>query len=275
MKKIIYIILLVLMVFQLKAQFSLQTETAYLQHINSQERSDLAKDNLKNAEGKLEEVLKDPSVYSHFDVALFLLEISRSYQIADQPEIALHRVLIQRCLFPIDSLNKYTKPFFEEVSLMSNLNLSEVSDLWQSSSDKFLSNNFNIDLLYLIKISTQLHLKKIQPYILQTNQLLRVRQVEAPLWLDEWILFTKIRLKEKHKKLLVNYEKDDVAPIALSQIAEDRLRKKVYRKSIKYYLKTDSFSYANEVADIYKNENQNIFESIDLCIKKLRISLKW
>lgn len=275
MKKILFSTLLIILSFQVKAQFSLQTEIAYLQHINSQERADLVEDNLINAEGKLEEVLNNLSDYSQFDIALFLIELSRSYQIASQAEIALHRILMQRCLFPVDSLNKYTQPYFEEISLMSNLNLSDASNLWQSSSEKFLSHDFNIDLLYFIKISTELHLKKIQPYILQTNQLLRARHVDAPLWLDEWVLFTKIKLKERHKKLLIDYEKDEVAAIDLSKIKDVRLRKKVYRKSIKYYLRTNSFSYAKEVVETYKKEEQNVFESLDLCIKKLRISLKW
>jgi hypothetical protein len=274
MKNIFVLLLGLFFVSNLMAQFSLETELQYLQHINPQNRVDLIKNNLPNAEGMVEQILQNPTPFSQKSASIFITELAYSYLLTDKPEAALHRLLLQRCLFPFDSLDAYSHGLFEEVCLRSGLGFDQVQPLWKNSSavQEF---NFDQQLLLSIKLTVSLYLKEMEPYILQSAQVFKSRNNMSPLWLDEWLYFSKIRIREKQKVLLIDLEKNYAGKVDISTIESDKLRKKAYRKSIRYYLKSNSFHGAGELIGSYEIENQNVLESFDLCFKKFRLLVRW
>ncbi|OYT16270.1 MAG: hypothetical protein B7C24_08580 [Bacteroidetes bacterium 4572_77] len=257
------------------AQFSTATEASYLNHINKQKRQDLIKDNIPNAEICFAHSLSQINQGPNTTTSIFLYELSQSYDINNEHQLALHRLLVQRCLFPQDSISALSYSVFYNLSYKNNFSKSFASYLWISSSSSELMHNADKNLILLIKLSTQLHLKKLQPYIYQLGDQLRIMDADIPRWYSNWAYLVRIGVQEKHLKLLINYENNSGKALNIASINDKRLRKKIYRKSIKYYLKNNAFVHSKELMLAYKKEDQNWLESMDLSIKKTRGWLHW
>ena len=275
MKNYLYIIVLFLCSTSVYAQFSISTETAYLNHINAQGREDLISNNIANAELVFAQLLSNIDSIPNESASLFLYQLSKSYQQINQAELSLHRLLVLRCLYPHDSISSLMKPMFGETAYASGFEHSFVVYLWETTMENQRAKNANQNLLKLIELSIQLHQEKLHPYIIQLGNQLRLMNISVPLWYDEWEYLVRIGVKEKHLKSLINFEETQRGSLKISSIEVEKLRKKVYRKSIRYYLHENAFSHSKEILRQYKNEDKNWIESFDYFIKKMRIAIHW
>jgi len=274
--KIIYIIfVLVIMQISSFAQFSMKTETAYLCHVNNQHRTDLVEDNIPNAELLFDNLLKQMDTASPTEASVFLYELAFSYFLIQEPAQSAHRILVQRCLFPNDSITKLSKSLFYESCYQSGLNYSFSNFLWTKSSTETLDDSFEKNMLMLVTISTQMHQKELQTYITQLGNQMRLMDISIPSWYEQWEYLVRIGIQEKHIKSVINYDDLEQGIPSISSVKDEKIRAKVYRKTIKHYLRTNSFLHARNIVSEYQKENQNWFESLDLQIKKLRIWMKW
>jgi len=259
-----------------QAQFSITTEIAYLNHINAQNRRDLIENNIPNAELAWQGILKDTFYFKQGQkAAVFLYELSSSYDMIGRPALALHRLLVQRCLYSNDSISELSKNRFGELCYQNEFNQSFAEYLWMKSSKESLSSDVQQNLLLLTSLSTQMHLKELRPYILQLGNQMRLMDMDIPAWYNDWEYLVMIRLKEKHIKPIINYDNVEEGELEIAKIKSEKIKMKVFRKSIKHYIRNNSFKHAHDLVIAYQKENQNWFESLDLEMKKLRIWLRW
>jgi hypothetical protein len=251
------------------AQFKLRTEYDYLKLINNQQYQPLIKDNLKNLEPVVNRIIDaETDQYS----AYFFSELVNSYNIIGQEEIAFFYILVQRSLFPNDSLSLFQENNFLELAYSINLGKNTTSTYWERTLRQNLPPNYTDRIILLLELSTELHLKKLTDLNYKIGLILRNKNSQIPAWYQHWEFLTIIGVKEKQKSQLIKPKKYPYQPI-FNQI-EGRNKTKVYRKAIKHYIKADAKVYAKELIADYQAQNLSIIEKFDLMIKKAKLGLK-
>ena len=253
------------------AQFKLSTELTYIQNVNSQQRKDLIKDNIANAEKCADKIIEfeDRSPIA----SLFLMELAYSYKQIDEEELALFSLLKQRILAPNDSLSFQSEVFFRELCFENDLGTTETKSLWLVTETENVPGDFNTAMIYLLEKSIQLYKKEISDQIIATGQFLKVKQESIPVWYDDWEFLTMINIKEKHKKQIIEFDKKGNLPIYKS-CQDPKLKTKIYRKAIHYYIKNGKFVRAKELRTEYRQQSLSIWDHIDLLFKNIRIGLR-
>ena len=265
--KILSTIILIGFILNAFGQFSVSTELKYLQIINKQGNPELIEDNLKNAELATDSliILGENNLLN----AQFFNELSESYFLTKEYEMSLFSLLRQRCLFPNKSIEQEYEVLFLETAYRCNLSDSISKYLLKESSVTKLPDNYSKKLEKLLELSTKIQKKKLNPYIYKIGLQLRLREKNIPIWYQHWEFLTLINLKEKKKAEALSYGKKK-APIYL-QITNNKLKYKVYRKTIKHYIKTNSFRQAKNILQEYKSYRLPIFLKLDTLVKDFRI----
>ena len=269
MKRINTIILLVLAI-NIFGQFSISTELKYLQIVNKQGNVDLIKDNLINAElatDSLVNIGNNKLLY-----AQFFNELSESYFLTKKYDLSLFSLLRQRCLFPQKSLEQKNKVLFLETAYRCNLNDSISQYLLNESSVENVSGNYKEKLTKLLELSTKIRKKKLRRYIYNIGLQLRARENEIPVWYQHWEFLTIINLKENKKAEAITYGAKSI-PIYY-QVTDNKLKYKIYRKTIKHYIKANSFKQAESILAEYKTYQFSAFLQLDALFKEFRIWIK-
>ena len=270
MRSINIIIVLFLSLFQLTAlsQFKVKTEYDYLNLINNQQNHALIKDNLKNTDMVVNRlVTSENEPYS----AYFLNELVTSYNVIGQKELAFYYMLVQRSLFPNDSLSTYQKNNFLELAFSINIGKNSTKTYWDRTLSKNIPQVYTDRIKLLLELSTELHIKKLTKHIYKIGLILRSKDAQVPAWYKHWEFLTIIGVNEKQKQQIIHPAKYSYKPI-FTQI-DKKYRKKVYRKAIKHYTKTNAKIYAKELIAEYQAQDLSIAEKFDLIIKKAKIIL--
>jgi len=269
MKKIITIIFLIITL-NIWGQFSISTELKYLQIVNKQGNIDLIEDNLKNAELATDSLINLGNNSLLF--AQFFNELSESYFLTKKYEMSLFSLLRQRCLFPNKSIEQEYEVLFLETAYRCNLSDSISKLLLKESSFAESPRNYSKKIEKLLELSVKVKNRELSSYIYNIGLQLRLREKNIPIWYQHWEFLTLINLKEKKKSqaLICGVQN---APIYL-QITDKKLKYKVYRKTIKHYIKTNSFRQAKNILQEYKTNKLPLFLKIDAFFKNLRILIK-
>jgi len=271
MSSIKIIIALSLSVFCLTAfgQFSTKTEYDYLKLINSQQNKTLIKDNLKNLETVVNRLIaSENDNYS----AYFFNELANSYNIIGQKENAFFYMLVQRSLFPNDSLSAFQENNFRELAYSLNLGKDTTKTYWNKTLSQKIPQNYTDRIILFLELSTELHFKKLTQSNYKIGLILRNKNVKIPAWYQHWEFLTIIGVNEKQKKQIIHPDEYPYQPI-FNQI-EGKNKTKVYRKAIKHYIKADAKVHAKELIVDYQAQDLSFFENFDLMIKKVRVGLK-
>lgn len=271
MRSIKIIIALFLSVFCLTAfgQFNTKTEYDYLKLINSQQNQNLIKDNLKNLETVVNRVIaSENNNYS----AYFFNELANSYNIIGQKEFAFFYILVQRSLFPNDSLSTFQENNFRELAYSLNLGKNATKTYWDKTHCQKVPQDYAERIILLLELSTELHFKKLTHTNYKIGLILRNKSAQIPAWYQHWEFLTIIGVNEKQKGEIIHPEKYPYQPI-FNQI-EGENKTKVYRKAIKHYIKADAKVHAKELIVDYQAQDLSIFEKFDLIIKRVRLGLK-
>jgi len=248
------------------AQYNTQTEYRYLKFINSQNKTDLIKDNIKNAELVANNLLvADNTTYT----SLFFTELSKSHNIIDDSETAFYYTLCQRILFPNTSTSSYIHNTFFHNAYAIQLNDSLSSVYWKMTSEDLLPKTYSNKLLLLMELSIKLHSEKLTKHISNLGIILKQQQTPIPTWYTHWEYLTNIGFTAKEKINLLSFEKDCDKNIYTSVDKKQRL--KIYSKAINYYIHNGSITKASSLLVEYKKQNHSLLQKIDACIKGLRI----
>ncbi len=265
--KNLYIIILVFISIRLFSQFSVSTELKYLMIINKQADVELVYDNILNAELASDSliILGNNTELS----AQFFNELATSYFITKKYSLSLFSLLRQRCLFPNKKIEQQQKDFLLETAYRCNLSDSVSQLLVNKSSFNNKKANYSSKLILLLELSTKIHKKELNNYIYRIGLTLRQQQQDIPIWYQHWEFLTLVNLKEKKKAQALKYGTNS-KPI-YSQITNNKLKYKVYRKTIKHYIKTNSFRQAHKILDEYNTCKLPVFLKFDSFVKGLRI----
>ena len=271
MRSIKIIIALVLSAFCLTAfgQFSTKTEYKYLKLINSQQNKSLIKDNMRNVAVVVNRVITtENDNYS----AYFFNELAYSYNIIGQKELAFFYILVQRSLFPNDSLSAFQENKFWELAYALNLDKNVTKTYWNKTISQKIPQNYTDRIILLLELSTELHFKKLTQTNYKIGLILRTKNAKLPVWYQHWEFLTIIGVNEKQKGQIIHPGKYNYQPI-FNQI-EGNNKIKVYRKAIKHYIKADAKVHVKELIVDYQAQDLSIVEKLDLIILKVRLGLK-
>jgi len=268
MKAIKIIIVMSLSVFCLTAfaQFSTKTEYNYLKLINSQQNKTLIKDNLKNLKMVVNNLI---AAENDNYAAYFFNDLANSYTVSGQKEFAFFYLLVQRSLFPNDSLSAFQENNFRELAYSLNLGENATKTYWDKTCSKNIPQNYADRMVLLLELSTELHFKKLTQANYTMGLILRNKNAKIPAWYQHWEFLTIIGLNEKQKGQMIHPQQYPYQTI-FNQI-EGNNKTKVYRKAIKHYIKTDANLHAKELIADYQAQDLSIFESVDLVVKKVRL----
>lgn len=250
-------------------QFTSKTEYEYLKLINTQNDKTLIKDNLKNTDMVLTSLINAKNdMYAPF----YFNELAKSYRIIENDKLAFFFILVQRCLFPYDSLSEFQKNMFFETAYAINLDDATANKYWDATQQDQLPKNHYVRIDLLLELSTQLHFDQLTNYIYTLGINLQTNNSQIPAWYQHWEYLTTIGFNEYEKKNILTNKAYTLEPI-FKQISPFA-RKKVYRKAIEHYTKIKAKVYANELIIDYKKQDLSRIEQIDLFIKTLWLKLK-
>lgn len=227
-------------------QFNLFTELGYIQHINNQGRKDLIKDNIDNAEKKCDELLLSPQTNKY--ASFFYAELGVSYFLIKDYEKAMFSILRQRILVPNDSVSNQIYTMYVEVAYRLKMETIEIDKLWSSTISDKIPAQYYQRLQFLLKKSIELYEKQLRSPILKIGEGFKYISKDIPLWYNDWEFLTLIKIGEKDKKEIIDFSKTNNVPVYQS-CSDTGLRKKIYRKSVKYYLKAHNFSRVAELRE--------------------------
>jgi hypothetical protein len=244
-------------------QFSLKTEYDYLALINFQQDKKLIKSSAINAEIAANNLIlkKNSSLNS-----LFYNELSKSYSLTNNFEKSIYFQILQRILFNNDSITNTSKNRFYNSGYKSNLTKLEIDYFWNNTNKEKIPNSKNEQLLKAIKLGTKLFSKKLTSQILQLGNLLKKQNYKMPQWYQDWEYLTTIGIKEKHKRIYMNYDNN-------TSTLFTRLKKtekiKLYNKSINYYIKKHAFNKSKNLISELKKEKRSFLNKSGLIIKRI------
>ena len=249
-------------------QYNQKTEYSYLKLINNQNRTDLIKDNFKSAEIAAENFILSPNnKYS----SLFFNELSKSYNLSDEKELAFYYNIVQRVLFPDILISNKTKNTFFNNAYSNNLCDSIASDYWEKTSIKNLPETLNHKIILIIELSVKLYTDELTSHIYSLGLKLRQQNFNIPAWYQHWEFLSIIGFNENQKRKLLKNTPSLNQPIY--KVINDKRKLKIYSKAIRYYIKTNAVNHATELLNEYKNQDLSIFRKFDVFVKKLRIKL--
>ncbi len=260
------LLILVVFIFNLNnlfSQFSNKTEYNYLKLINYQQDKKLIKSSVINAEIAANNLLlqENKSI-----ISLFYNELSNSFYITNKYDKSLYYQILQRILFSNDSITNNSKSRFYDCAFKMNLSKNKIDYFWNNTNKEKIPNSKNEQLLKAIKLGTKLFSKKLTSQILQLGNLLKKQNYKMPQWYQDWEYLTTIGVKEKHKRIYMNYDNN-------TSTLFTRLKKtekiKLYNKSINYYIKKHAFNKSKNLISELKKEKRSFLNKSGLIIKKI------
>lgn len=268
--RFLYTSILLTISIHILAQFSVKTELEYLKIIHKQGVVDLIDGNLRNAE-----LVADSLIIKGINTetnAFFMKELALSYFLTKEYELALFTILEQRTIFPNSKVEHQSKTLFMETVFRNNLSDSTAQSLWELSLYRKNKKDINLNIINCLKLTSQLQKKQIESNIYRLGLELRNKTNSIPLWYKHWEFLTLINMKETRKNEILTYAKTE-API-YQQIQNKKLQYKTYRRTIKHYIKANSFVQARNILSEYKNKDLSIFLKLDAQIKRFRIRIR-
>ncbi len=253
------------------SQFCTKTELKYLQIVNQQNNKELIEGNIINAEQRADSILYYGK--SSYLNSLYFYELSQSYFLIDKYDLALLSLYKQKILFPNDSISKVSNQLFYELLYRNQYNEIELDSIKRFIASIPSQYSYNKRYNIVLRISAEIRSKGLISQIYRMGYRYELLSNHAPIWFQHWQFLSMINVKEKYKMNLVNETNSDNKPI-YQQIKDTRLQKKVYRKTIKYYIKSNALRQAQLVLDEYKTKPKSFFLRMDSSCKQLRIKIK-
>ena len=250
-------------------QFDIQTETNYLKLINKQVNVPLLKDNFKNAEIAASHFMLNDN---NTETAIFYTELSKSFTLADKPNKALYYALVQRVLFPNDSLANRIKADFINNALAVGLTNNQAKAYWNKTKVTKLPKKRNKQRAFVLELGIKLFAKSLNTPIKDLGTQLKQQNYKLPIWYNDWRFLTRVKIKEKHKKQMISF--DNTVNTAILKRLNGKLQRKAYVKAIRYYTRNNALPEAKKLLNEYKSLKLPFFKKTAIPYKRLRIWTK-
>ena len=265
--KISTFIILIFLPGLIQAEFSIRTEYNYLHHINRQANHALIADNLNHASKIADNYIGKENDYF---IAHFFHELGNSYQILDKSENALFYYIIQRVLFPNESISSSNHNIFLNTAYSCNLNDSLAQNYWEQTRKAKQPTKYSDKLLLIIKKSIRLDSPELTQPIYRLGQKLKQSPTDPPAWYYHWEFLTGIGFDAKQKMEILDFSSQNQNIFGTS---DQEAKNQIYRRAINYYINRDANRLAQRLLKNYKQQELSSWERIDCLIKSLRIKL--
>ncbi len=279
MIKVLNIIPAILFIsFYSNAQYSLQTEYAYIKSINQQQNKELIENNIYSAENFVEEIImldNDTSLYSDF-----FIELALSYSQLKDYESMFFSVLRQRCVFPSENWEENSLQLLKESVNYLNLDENAIDEIIKQTQIDLTgqTKRESIEKLFLLTVKSGINQeKKANKYLFLLS---KNDNKVAVFWLRQWLFYQEIDVKSKKIKELVSFDKKHGEEIEFFTIHEPKVRKQLYFKAIKHYYdigmyeKSLSLLEALEKEELDKKEKSQLKKIQSKINRKLDNDLK-
>ncbi len=255
-----------LLVLSANAQFQLKTEYQYLKLINSQAQTLLIKDNLINAE-----LVASNLIYSSETLmaSKFLNELSNSYYLLDNSSLSFYYQIVQRCLFPNDSIASAQKRTFFNNAYALNFTEDRANEYWQKTQATNLQSSHESRISLALQLSIQCFHKDLAVPIHTLGMRYQIINGSTPVFFQHWDFLQSIGMNQKRITEYLNF--DTPTNLALYDAYQGKAKIKILSKTFRYYCKMDAEVHAREILNKYKGEKLPLFRKIDLGFKKIRL----
>ncbi len=269
MKKVLSILFfLVFLYSSLFAQFSDTTELAFIQRVNANNELELIKMNMPNANN-----LADAMIISESNnkiKTLYLYETAISHYKLRQYAKTLYYLLADRLFFP-SQVTESCKSFFFNSAFALNLDSTTTKRLWNIKPASSLQGNYD----RLFYAAASVFSRNLIP-VLKNLVLYRAgRYGSVPYKMQHWLFLTDIQLKQKQLKKFYNEVAGTDVPVYLQNDISVKIRKKIARKAIKFYVKRSAYREACSIAKYYKEMGLNPIQAFGFIMKKIRCKFKF
>jgi hypothetical protein len=140
MRKLTTIIIFLVFVQGLYAQFSTAVELRYLDRINLSQDKMLHRQNWHNAELVCDSLILKPGNPLG---ARFFSALAKSYLTGKNYEMAVFTVIRQRCLYPSDSVNAVSEAVFRDAAVRLKFTEKEITEILVNTSGEFYLDHKN------------------------------------------------------------------------------------------------------------------------------------
>ena len=255
MKYIIIIIITAISV-SASAQFSVKTETEYLELINKSSDKMLHKQNYHNAELVCDTLfLKSGNPMG----ARFLVELAKSYCVTKNWNMAVFSIIRQRATFPNDSMESKGISILKRAALHLNLTNDEIKMIIErTKKGKYAGHQ--IGWYNAITTSFYLTTNKLDASIHHLYELYKTMYPkDKNMILEEIKTMIAYNIPTKRRTEVINREAENRKDWVKNMSQKQRMV--FLRKEIKYYKKNKAKRQARVTLKEYKSQGMNLWQS--------------
>ena len=256
MKKYTISIILFFVFFNSFSQQSLFAEYDYLRILNTQNNKELTKGNFYNAElvaEKLVVLKSENSFASHY-----FLELAKNYFLVENFEMAAFTILRQQYLFPNEEINISAEKVLQESCYRLNKSKEEISKIFDPTSVRISTLEFDKRLKFLLKSTILLNQKELNTIGLKYLGYYKISSKNLTYWQKQWEFFTLINVKNSKRLDLIKF--DTKTNKKLYETLSDADKKYVLLKAEKHYRKDKARNQAKYYNQEYKSLNLSFTE---------------
>jgi len=254
-----------------KAQFSDTTELAYLQVVNNSGNIDLVENNIPNAQSVAWSYIvtgKKSKV-----APLLLMELAESCYFTSNFTEGFFYLIAQRYLFPDKKLSHAAAPLFYELAYAIGMDEGRAKELFEKTKKPKNTVLYN-DYVQLTYTMVGLFDKKAENEIKFLIKTIYEKYGKLPYKLQHWLFLNTIGVKERALKKMWDNIADNQKEVYRQDNLNRHFRRKLYRKSIRHYIRIGAYSKARELVLEYRAGSPGILFYPDLWIKSLRCWLR-
>ncbi len=222
-------------------------EASYLQHINEQNNLFLLKDNLPTAELYVVDFIMNDT-YNR-EESVFFEALAKTYHLLEEYEKSFYYTLLNMCFYPKESELIVMRTVFIDRAYRAGLDSSSASEFYVMCHKNKIPESENERLIYLMEIAIKLDSRVlVQDINLLARKLVELKH-SLPFWYQQWYFLTEIGMPINNLSENLDFESDMIGNVY--DLNTEKLSKKAYRKSIRYYKDIQAKSVAKSLSKEY------------------------
>jgi len=234
-KKILFIISFFALTGSVNAQ-NLKVEYQYLYLINKQNKLDIIKDNLRNAELVAYQIIAKPDAFQEYG-NVFFTELAESYLKTEDYHKLMFTLIRKYCFFSDTSVNKSTEHL---LILINDLNNRQdyIKQIIKQLNKCSQIKEYDKKLLNLIRFSLSEKLWKADELIREYIKLYENICLETlPDWLIQYNFYTQIGIESKDKYDLISFMQSSNTPFHIHNDLNKKQKALIMKYAKKYHKK--------------------------------------
>ncbi len=208
MKAKIIFLLLLISVSAFSQIFNTGAEARYLQIVNAQNRKDLIKDNIRNAELIADSLFFYTTAPGKFD-ADFLAMLAQSYFLLKDYQGTFFTILRQRTLFPSSKYENFLYTLFLTSSKHLKIDKKTADKIWlETSKEKISKLGDKERKILLLKLALTSPDRKLFGKAFHYLTLFEFQPAEnqLPFWIAQWKLLYSLKFSPRKTLQLIDFQ---------------------------------------------------------------------